>query len=277
MTEDRADRHYEFYPQQYKRFGSDISAEIRREVYGEDLGQLGWRTLDEQAQIAELFRRSTPCHVLDVACGSGGPSLALVASTGCTLTGIDIEASAIAQAQRLASERGASEKARFLTLDCRISLPFENDSFDVIVCIDAVLHLGDRFAILADWARLLRPSGLLLFTDAAVLTGAVSMDELEIRASQGDFLLVPPGLNETAVAAAGLVLHRCDDRTRSTADLATRLHAARERRSSELAKVEGLEWFSQRQSFLAMTAKLASSGRLSRFLYIAGKPAIAQA
>jgi SAM-dependent methyltransferase len=275
MTEDRADRQYEFYPQQYTRFGSDISAEIRREVYGEDLGQLGWRTLDEQVQIAELSGRLSPCHVLDVACGSGGPSLALVASTGCTLTGIDIEASAIAQAQRLASERGLSEKARFLTLDCRNSLPFENDAFDVVVCIDAVLHLGDRFAILADWSRLLQPGGLLLFTDAAVLTGAISKDEFEIRASQGDFLLVPPGLNETAVAAAGLVLQRCDDRTRATADLATRLHAARERRSSELAKVESLEWFSQRQSFLAVTAELASSGRLSRFFYIVEKPAIA--
>jgi SAM-dependent methyltransferase len=275
MTEDRADRRYEFYPQQYTRFGSNISAEIRREVYGEDLGQLGWRTLGEQAQIAELCRHTSPCHVLDVACGSGGPSLALVASTGCTLTGIDIEASAITQAQRLASERGLSEKARFLTLDCRNSLPFENDAFDVVVCIDAVLHLGDRFAILADWSRLLRPGGLLLFTDAAVLTGAISKDEFEIRASQGDFLLVPPGLNETAVAAAGLVLQRCDDRTRAIADLATRLHAARERRSSELAKVEGLEWFSQRQNFLAVTAELASSGRLSRFFYIVEKPAIA--
>jgi hypothetical protein len=88
-------------------------------------------------------------------------------------------------------------------------------------------------------------------------------------------MLVPPGLNETAVAAAGLVLQRCDDRTRATADLATRLHAARERRSSELAKVEGLEWFSQRQNFLAVTAELASSGRLSRFFYIVEKPAIA--
>ena len=101
------------------------------------------------------------------------------------------------------------------------------------------------------------------------------MDELESRASQGDFLLVPPGLNETAVAAAGLVLQRCDDRTGATADLATRLHAAREGRSSELAKVEGLGWFSQRQNFLAVTAELASSGRLSRFFYIVEKPAIA--
>jgi len=41
-------RSYEFYSAQYSRFGSLLAAEIRREAYGQDLGQQGWRTLDEQ-------------------------------------------------------------------------------------------------------------------------------------------------------------------------------------------------------------------------------------
>jgi 2-polyprenyl-3-methyl-5-hydroxy-6-metoxy-1,4-benzoquinol methylase len=90
MASGEARQQYEFYSAQYARFGSDIAVEIRREVYGEDQGQQGWRTLDEQAQIAALTDRR-PCHVLDIGCGSGGPSLALVAATGCTLTGIDRE------------------------------------------------------------------------------------------------------------------------------------------------------------------------------------------
>src|SRR4051812_5070766 len=84
MASDEARQQYEFNSAQYARFGSDIAVEIRREVYGEDQGQQGWRTLDEQAQIAALTDRR-PCHVLDIGCGSGGPSLALVAATGCTL------------------------------------------------------------------------------------------------------------------------------------------------------------------------------------------------
>src|SRR3954447_16202794 len=78
MASGEARQQYEFYSAQYARFGSDIAVEIRREVYGEDQGQQGWRTLDEQAQIAALIDRR-PCHVLDIGCGSGGPSLALVA------------------------------------------------------------------------------------------------------------------------------------------------------------------------------------------------------
>ena len=43
---------FNFYGPQYARFGSGLAAELRREVYGEDLGQQGWRTAAEQAEIA---------------------------------------------------------------------------------------------------------------------------------------------------------------------------------------------------------------------------------
>jgi hypothetical protein len=135
-----------------------------------------------------------------------------------------------------------------------------------------VLHLKDRFAALADWCRLLRPRGRVIFTDAVVVTGSISIEELNIRASQGPFSLVPPGLNEEAARASGLVLRRSEDRTRATAEIAARWHVARERQAVHLQKLEGEEWFTRRQRFLAMTAELAVSGRLSRFLYVADRP-----
>jgi 2-polyprenyl-3-methyl-5-hydroxy-6-metoxy-1,4-benzoquinol methylase len=265
---------FEFYAPQYSRFESEAAAEIRREVYGEDLGQQGWRSFDEQTIIANLIRESSPCHVLDIACGSGGPSLSLVNQTGCRLTGVDIEVAAIERAGRQAMAQGLSHQARFEIADCSTRLPYPDGAFDVIVCIDAVLHLKDRFAAISDWERLLRPQGRVLFTDAAVVTGSISIEELNIRASQGAFLLVPPGLNEEAVRASGLVLRRSEDRTRATAEIAARWHVARERRAVDLQKLEGEEWFTRRQRFLAMTAELAVSGRLSRFLYVADRPVI---
>ena len=107
---------------------------------------------------------------------------------------------------------------------------------------------------------------------SVVLTGPVTIDEFTIRASVGAFLFVPPGVNENAVAAAGLTLKLCENRTQATAEIAHRQYAARESRSSELMTTEGTDWYLQRQRFLAMTAELASSGRLSRFLYVAKKP-----
>src|SRR5215831_3258905 len=67
MTEGRTD----FYTVKYTSFGSDVATELRREVFGEDIGQQGWRTAAEQAEIAEFLGIGKASHVLYVCCGSG--------------------------------------------------------------------------------------------------------------------------------------------------------------------------------------------------------------
>jgi SAM-dependent methyltransferase len=270
--EQRPSIRFDFYGPQYARFGSATAAEVRREVYGEDIGQQNWQTVAEQAEVVDLLCIDAESRVLDIACGAGGPSLALVERTGCRLTGLDVEAAGIAYAQAQASLRGLSDRATFAVANCGARLPFEDGSFDAVLCIDAILHLGDRVKTLADWARLLDKGGRVLFTDGAVLTGPVAKSELDIRAAMGSCLFVPPGFNEEAVAAVGLALVRRDDRTTATAETAAKWHVARSRRTDLLVGEEGADWFAQRQLFLATTGELARSRRLSRFLYVAEKP-----
>jgi cyclopropane fatty-acyl-phospholipid synthase-like methyltransferase len=268
-----AKERFDFYGGHYGRFNSKLAAEVRREVYGEDLGQTGWRTAAEQAQIAHLLRLGPDSRVLDIACGAGGPSLALVERTGCQITGVDIEPTGIEHANAEARARGLADRATFAVVDCSGPLAFEEGAFDAVLCIDAISHLPDRFGTLLEWARLLVRGGRLLFTDSSVLTGAVAKSELDIRGEIGFFLLVPPGLDEKAIEAAGLVLLKCEDWTAATADVAARLRAARTRRAAALQREEGPDWFAQRQRLLAAMAELAKSRRLSRFLYLAEKPA----
>jgi SAM-dependent methyltransferase len=267
---------FDFYGPQYARFESPLAAEMRREVYGDDFGQQGWRTIAEQADIAELLRLGPESRVLDVACGAGGPSLALVARTSCRLTGLDSEVAGIAHAEAQASARGLADRARFSVLDCGGRLPFGDASFDAVLCVDAICHLPDRSATLSEWARLLRDGGRLLFTDPAVLTGVIATSELDVRASAASFLVVPPGVNEKAIEASSMTLLRSQDCTLAVAEIAARWHAARHRRSVALQRDEGPDWFERRQRFLATTAELASSRRLSRFLYLAEKRALSR-
>jgi SAM-dependent methyltransferase len=264
---------FDFYGPQYARFHSALAVELRREVYGEDIGQQGWRTAAEQAEIAALLRLSPESRVLDVACGAGGPSLTLAERTGCRLTGLDAEAAGIAHAEAQASLRGLTDRVTFAVLDCGGRLPFEDGQFDAVLCVDAICHLPDRFATISEWTRLLRPGGRLLFTDPAVLTGPIAKSALDIRAAAGFFLFVPPGLNEKVIETAGLLLLLSEDRTAAVSEIATRWHATRLRRAAVLEDEEGADWFAQRQAFLATTAELASSRQLSRFLYVAEKPA----
>jgi cyclopropane fatty-acyl-phospholipid synthase-like methyltransferase len=259
------------YSVRYARFGSELAAELRREVYGTDSGQMNWRTAAEQAEIAEFLRLGQTSHVLDVACGSGGPSLALIEGTRCRLTGVDLENERIAYAQSEASARGLADQATFAVLDCGAPLPFGDSSFDAVLCIDAIVHFLDRFGTLRDWARLLRDGGRVVFTDVAVITGAVSKSELDSRSVTGSVLLVPPGVNEEAIRDAGLTLVRSEDRSTAVVEIAARWHAARIRHAAALEREEGAEAFERRQRYYATAGELARSRRLSRFLYIAEK------
>jgi SAM-dependent methyltransferase len=102
-----------FYGPQYARIDSQLAAEIRREAFGEDIGQESWRSAAEQAEIAHLLRLTSNSRVLDVACGAGGPSLALVQQFGCFLTGVDIEPEGVSHGNAEAKKRGLAERASF--------------------------------------------------------------------------------------------------------------------------------------------------------------------
>jgi SAM-dependent methyltransferase len=261
-----------FYGPQYARIDSALAAEIRREVFGEDIGQESWRSAAEQAEIAGLLGLTPDSRVLDVACGAGGPSLALVERTGCRLSGLDLAPEGIAHANALAAERRFADRATFAVADCGGRLPFGDGAFDAVLCVDSICHLPDRFGVVAEWARLLRGGGRLVFTDPFVVTGALAKGEIDGRSVLGSNLFfVPPGLNEAAVGAAGLVLLSRQDRAAAAAEIAGRWHAARLRRAEALRQEEGEDWFERRQLMLATTAELARSGRLSRFLYVAEK------
>lgn len=270
-VEDHARPGFDFYGPQYARFGTPLAIEMRRAVYGEDIGQQGWRTAAEQSEIADLIRNGPQARVLDVACGSGGPGLALVQRTGCRLIGLDVEPDGIAYASAQASARGLENRATFTVCDCSAPLPFGDAAFDAVLCIDAISHLNDRARTLSEWARVLARGGRMIFTDVFVLTGPVAKSEIEIRASVGFHLFVPPGINERFIEAAGLTLMRCEDRTAAVADIASRWHAVRSDHASALIGEEGRDWFERRQRFLAIAAELAASRRLSRFLYVAEK------
>jgi SAM-dependent methyltransferase len=264
-----------FYGSQYTRIYGQLASEIRKEAFGEDFGQESWRSPAEQAEIAALLRLGPGSRVLDVACGAGGPSLALVEQTGCRLVGIDIVPEGVSSATAEAVKRGLSDRANFVVLDGGEPLPFEDGTFEAIACIDSITHLPDRHSALRDWARLLKAGGRLVFTDPIVVTGAVSKSEIEGRcaliSNVSNAFFVPMGFNEGAVAAAGLVLLRSVDCAATTADIASRWRAARERREKALIGEEGEDWYRRRQVMLGMTAHLASERRLTRFFYLAEK------
>jgi SAM-dependent methyltransferase len=147
-------------------------------------------------------------------------------------------------------------------------LPYPDAHFDAIICIDAINHLQDRQRVVGDWARLLKPGGRLLFTDPTTVTGPLTNAEIATRSSIGFFLFVPLGYDEGVVKSSGLGLRRSEDVTANMAEVAERRRAARASRSEALRRIEGDLTYEGQQEFLAVAARVAREGRLSRFVYV---------
>ncbi len=112
-----------------------------------------------------------------------------------------------------------------------------------------------------------------MFTDALVITGVVSHEEIARRSSIGLYFFVPEGENERLIREAGFELIRADDLTRDAANIAKRWHDARAKHRAEMIRIEGETNFAGLQDFLACVHALCGENRLSRFAYLGRKPA----
>ena len=257
----------DYYGAGYAEFASDLYTAIRAEAFDDDIGQHSWLTAAEQDLFIAWLEVDASSRLLDVACGSGGPTLRIAHRSGCRVHGIDIEGAAVRAANRQSEDAGLAERVRFDTQDAGEQLPFANEAFDALICIDAVTHLPDRSRVFCDWARVLRPGGRLVFTDAVTVSGVLSAEGIRVRASIGSVFFAPPGLDGDLLDAAGFEVDRVEDRTENVASTAARRHTARAAHEADLRQIEGGATFESQQEFLAMAAKLAAERRLSRFAF----------
>ena len=270
-TKSKADEAGIYYDTNYGNFDTELYSEIRREAFGEDIGQNSWLTADEQDTFLSWLDLSPGKVLLDVACGAGGPALRIAAKTGCSVVGIDVHEQAVSTACSLAIQRGLSRRAEFRVVDAAQQLPFSETSFDAVTCIDAVNHFSDRPRVIAEWARLLNVGGRLLFTDPITLTGPLTNAEVAVRSSAGVYLFVPHGYDERVISQCGLQLLVSEDVTANMAKVAEARRAARASRTAALREVEGDQAYDGQQEFLAVAARVAREGRLSRFVYVSKK------
>jgi SAM-dependent methyltransferase len=193
-----------FYDATYGRFAERLSASIRAQAFGEDIGQNSWLTADEYRTFFDWLGLDESSEVLEVASGSGGPALFMVREIGCHVTGIDLHERGVAAANEAAGQRGLADRARFVSGDARDLSLFEDDSFDAVVCIDSINHVYDRRRALQEWHRVLRPGGRALFTDPITVAGMIRREEMVVRSgSMGEFVFTPPGVDEGLLGGAG--------------------------------------------------------------------------
>ena len=259
----------DLYNSAYRHPRERVYSEIRRETYGVDLGQTSWTTAEELAEIPKLLRLSESSNALEIGSGAGGFALELARTIRCRVIGADMNPHGIAGATVAAKSQALSDRANFVQHDATQPFPFADGSFDAVYSNDAFCHIPNRPALLTECHRVLKHGARLLFSDALVVTGAVSNEELAARSSIGYYLFVAPGENERLLEAAGFSVLKVRDTTEACAEISCRWRDARAKRKPELVEIEGQADYEGLQRFLSCVHALTEERRLSRCLYLA--------
>ena len=262
----------DLYDSAYSHYEADVYRQVRIATYGEDLGQTSWVTNEESAELPRMLNLNPASHVFEIGCGSGRYALQVAKTIGCSVIGIDTNAPGIENANSLARAGNLSGRLSFEHCDASQKLPFSDAAFDAVFANDVMCHIPGRQSVLHEVFRILKPLGRFVFSDALVIGGIVSHQEIATRSSIGYYLFSPPRHNEQLLRRAGFHLIGVSDTTHQAATIATRWRNARDERREALIAAEGEANFEGVQRFLSCVQKLTEENRLLRNLYTAQKP-----
>lgn len=135
-----------------------------RFLLGESLHPGG---LDLTTDLALRMRISENDHVLDAGCGLGATAMFLAEDLGCRVTGVTLEAGAVAELDHRASESGLADRISVIRGDISdIALP--PAGFDAAVAECVVSIFARKAEALARIHAALKPGGRLGLTDVTV-------------------------------------------------------------------------------------------------------------
>ena len=101
--------------------------------------------------LQSLARELDAKRILEVGCGTGH-WLSILQSTA-QVYGLDLSLGMLRQA--------STQKLRRLACGQAIQLPFPDQAFDLVFCVNAIHHFGQPRVFISEARRLLRPGGAL--------------------------------------------------------------------------------------------------------------------
>lgn len=154
----------------------DESMEV--EAYASATAEHHLRAIDQTfvEHVARLFPGKPAGEALDIGCGPGEiPMMLAQRWPRLRITAVDAAPHMIEQARQAAAAAGLKINFAALRLASSGRLPFEDASFDLVLCNSVLHHLQNPVGALDEIARMARPGGAVLVRDlrrpSALLAG----------------------------------------------------------------------------------------------------------
>ena len=149
-------------------------------------------------------------RVLDVGAGLGGPARFLASRYHCRVVALELHAGRAAGAARLTRRVGLGGRVTVVSADAT-ALPFGTGRFDACLSQEALLHVEDKAAVLAECHRALAPGGRLVFTDWIAHPGLGPRERERLREWMAATTLQTLGGYRTLLGRAGFGAIEAED------------------------------------------------------------------
>ncbi|MCS5720210.1 methyltransferase domain-containing protein [Herbiconiux sp. CPCC 205763] len=235
-------------------------ARVAAYLPGQFVGQESFMTADAVLALARNAGIDADTRVLDVCCGIGGPGRLVVRTFGCTYSGVDADAEAVALARELATG-----------LPCTYSVgsvpPLPAGTFDVVLLLETVLAFHDKRALAAAVAAALDPGGRF----ACTLEAGMPLTPAESAVMPAAETVWPVPLAEftKTLADVGLSTVSIQDDTATQLQVVTALLAQFTAHRDRIAAALGTSFTDGLLESHRLWRDWMSSGRIRKFALVA--------
>lgn len=124
--------------------------------------------LEATQNLAKLCHIEKGSTVLDVGCGVGLTPVFLAKEYGCQVVGIDYIETMIEKSRNRAKKERVTDRVEFRVADAQ-DLPFEDNTFDVVMTESVVAVLNDKQQALSEFVRVAKSGGYVGLNEATWL------------------------------------------------------------------------------------------------------------
>ncbi|MDG5814473.1 methyltransferase domain-containing protein [Chitinispirillales bacterium ANBcel5] len=128
----------------------------------EDVATASSRTVDKMFSLLKGI--DSKSRVLDIGAGYGGAARAIAKKAGCSVSALNLSEKENQRDREMNRQQGLDKLVTVIDGSFE-SIPFPDNSFDVVWSQDAILHSGNREQVIAEVSRVLKAGGQFIFTD----------------------------------------------------------------------------------------------------------------
>jgi microcystin synthetase protein McyJ len=120
------------------------------------------------AELGERLELTPEANLLDVACGMASQDVFLYNRFKCNITAVDLLDKHINIGKQRMAKAGLTDRVKLVHASAT-NLPFENETFSHVLCVEGGPHMHTREQFWRETMRVLKPGGHFAFSETTIL------------------------------------------------------------------------------------------------------------